>query len=114
MLTVEVDSRQIMARLSAMPDKLRAAFLKKTYALAEKLKSKVQQNLTNKLLNIRTGKHSNDHMYSFYFRTPSGWMIEYGWGARNATYQSEYFTQDIYGHQPEDGGFGPMPEQPLK
>jgi hypothetical protein len=63
---------------------------------------------------IRTGKHSNDHMYSFYFRNPSGWMIEYGWGARNATYQSEYFTQDIYGHQPEDGGFGPMPEQPLK
>src|SRR3984957_4415376 len=56
MLTVEVDSRQIMARLSYMPDKLRAAFLKKTYTLAEKLKSKVQQNLTNKLLNIRTGK----------------------------------------------------------
>jgi 2,3-dihydroxybiphenyl 1,2-dioxygenase len=63
---------------------------------------------------IRTGKHSNDHMYSFYFRNPSGWMIEYGWGARASTYQSEYFTQDIYGHQPEDGGFGPMPEQPLK
>jgi hypothetical protein len=38
-----------------MPDKLRAAFLKKTYALAEKLKSKVQQNLTNKLLHIRSG-----------------------------------------------------------
>jgi phage gpG-like protein len=56
MLTVEVDSRQIMARLSYMPDKLRASFLKKTYALAEKLKSKVQQNLTNKLLQIRTGK----------------------------------------------------------
>ena len=45
-----------MARLNVMPDKLRAAFLKKTYALAQKLKSKVQQNLTNKLLNIRTGK----------------------------------------------------------
>ncbi len=44
-----------MARLSSMPDKLRAAFLKKTYALAERLKSKVQQNLTNKLLNIRSG-----------------------------------------------------------
>jgi phage gpG-like protein len=56
MLDISVDSRQIMARLSVMPDKLRAAFLKKTYSLAEKLKSKVQQNLTNKLLNIRTGK----------------------------------------------------------
>jgi len=56
MLTVDVDARAVTARLSYMPDKLRAAFLKKTYALAEKLKSKVQQNLTNKLLHIRTGK----------------------------------------------------------
>ena len=56
MLTIDVDSRAVMARLSYMPEKLRAAFLKKTYALAEKLKSKVQQNLTNRVLNIRTGK----------------------------------------------------------
>ena len=56
MLDIQVDDRAIMARLSYMPDKLRAAFLRKTYALAEKLKSKVQQNLTNRLLNIRTGK----------------------------------------------------------
>ena len=34
---------------------------------------------------IQLGKHSNDHMYSFYFRNPSGWMWEYGWGARPAT-----------------------------
>lgn len=54
---------------------------------------------------IRPGKHSNDHMYSFYFKNPSGWMFEYGWGARPATYQSEYFTRDIYGHQNEIGGF---------
>ena len=56
MLTVDIDDRAVTARLSAMPDKLRDVFLKKTYELAEKLKSKVQQNLTNKLLNIRTGK----------------------------------------------------------
>lgn len=56
MLTVEVDDRAVMARLDAMPQKLRAAILKKTYALAEKLKSKAQQNLTNRILNIRTGK----------------------------------------------------------
>src|SRR5580658_952068 len=29
---------------------------------------------------INTGKHSNDHMYSFYMRNPSGWMFEYGYG----------------------------------
>lgn len=56
MLTVEVDDRALVARLASMPDKLRSAFLKKTYALAEKLKSKVQQNLTNQILKIRTGK----------------------------------------------------------
>ncbi len=54
---------------------------------------------------VLPGKHSNDHMYSFYLRNPSGWMIEYGWGGRPATYQSEYYTEDIYGHQPESGGF---------
>jgi 2,3-dihydroxybiphenyl 1,2-dioxygenase len=56
-------------------------------------------------VNITPGKHSNDHMYSFYFRNPSGWMVEYGWGARPATYQSEYYGEDVYGHQPESGGF---------
>lgn len=57
-------------------------------------------------VNIKMGKHSNDHMYSFYFRNPSGWIWEYGWGARDATHQSEYYTRDIFGHEPEDGGFG--------
>jgi len=33
--------------------------------------------LTNTL-----GKHTNDHMVSFYARTPSGFEVEYGWGAR--------------------------------
>lgn len=54
---------------------------------------------------ITPGKHSNDHMYSFYLRTPSGWMIEYGYGGRPATQQSEYYVEDIYGHQPEGTGF---------
>jgi 2,3-dihydroxyethylbenzene 1,2-dioxygenase len=61
-------------------------------------------------VHITLGKHSNDHMFSFYFETPSGWMLEYGWGARNATYQSEYYSEDLYGHAPEAGGFGPPPK----
>lgn len=28
------------------------------------------------------GRHSNDHMLSFYAKTPSGFFVEYGWGAR--------------------------------
>jgi 2,3-dihydroxyethylbenzene 1,2-dioxygenase len=35
-------------------------------------------------------------MYSFYFRNPSGWAFEYGWGGRPAPDQSEYFVKDMY------------------
>ena len=28
------------------------------------------------------GRHTNDHMTSFYVHTPSGFFVEYGWGAR--------------------------------
>jgi 2,3-dihydroxybiphenyl 1,2-dioxygenase len=54
---------------------------------------------------IQLGKHSNDAMFSFYFRSPSGFNIEYGFGGRPATYQSEYYDGDYYGHAPETGGF---------
>jgi len=54
---------------------------------------------------ITPGKHSNDHMLSFYFRNPSGWMWEYGWAGRSSFEQSEYYAGDIYGHGPEAGGF---------
>ena len=47
---------------------------------------------------ISLGKHANDHMFSFYFATPSGWLIEIGCAGRPATHQSEYYTQDTYGH----------------
>lgn len=32
---------------------------------------------------VTLGRHSNDFMTSFYVRTPSGFMIEYGWGGRS-------------------------------
>ena len=47
---------------------------------------------------IDLGKHANDHMISFYFATPSGWLIEVGTAGRPATHQSEYYVQDTYGH----------------
>jgi catechol 2,3-dioxygenase-like lactoylglutathione lyase family enzyme len=28
------------------------------------------------------GRHTNDHMTSFYTHTPSGFFVEYGWGGR--------------------------------
>jgi 2,3-dihydroxybiphenyl 1,2-dioxygenase len=30
----------------------------------------------------RLGRHTNDHMFSFYMKNPSGFGIEYGWGGR--------------------------------
>jgi biphenyl-2,3-diol 1,2-dioxygenase len=41
-------------------------------------------------ITMNLGKHTNDHMVSFYLRTPSGFAVEYGWGARevdDATWQ---------------------------
>lgn len=48
---------------------------------------------------ITPGKHANDQMFSFYCISPSGFQIEIGWGGRDATHQSEYYTGDTYGHQ---------------
>jgi 2,3-dihydroxybiphenyl 1,2-dioxygenase len=55
---------------------------------------------------IQPGKHANDHMFSFYVANPSGWLWEYGYGGRSATYQSEYYIRDIWGHDQGDVGFG--------
>jgi len=48
---------------------------------------------------IMPGKHANDQMFSFYCISPSGFQVEIGWGAREASHQSEYYTGDTYGHQ---------------
>lgn len=34
-------------------------------------------------IRVTLGRHSNDHMISFYARTPSPFMLEYGWGGRS-------------------------------
>ncbi|HLY55792.1 MAG TPA: VOC family protein, partial [Stellaceae bacterium] len=48
------------------------------------------------------GKHSNDHMQSFYMRTPSGFCIEYGYGGRMIGTDWEIRTYDqpmLFGHR---------------
>ncbi|MCW1384906.1 VOC family protein [Novosphingobium sp. KCTC 2891] len=49
---------------------------------------------------IEPGSHANDQMYSFYFKNPSGFMNEIGWGGREPTGQSEYYQRDAFGHAP--------------
>ena len=52
----------------------------------------------------RLGKHTNDHMVSFYMSTPSGFGLEYGWGARvidDDNWQVQrYDKASIWGHRP--------------
>lgn len=49
------------------------------------------------------GRHTNDHMMSFYMRTPSGFEVEYGWGARvvdDETWQvQKHEAGSIWGHR---------------
>lgn len=49
------------------------------------------------------GRHTNDHMLSFYLRTPSGFEIEYGWGGREvdeATWHvQKHHAASIWGHR---------------
>ncbi len=49
------------------------------------------------------GRHTNDHMLSFYMRTPSGFEVEYGWGARTVDdavwHVQRHQAPSIWGHR---------------
>jgi biphenyl-2,3-diol 1,2-dioxygenase len=49
------------------------------------------------------GRHTNDHMVSFYLRTPSGFEVEYGYGARvidDDTWKvQQHEAGSIWGHR---------------
>lgn len=48
------------------------------------------------------GRHTNDHMVSFYGATPSGFAVEYGWGAREVSSNWSVVRYDrisIWGHK---------------
>jgi 2,3-dihydroxybiphenyl 1,2-dioxygenase len=54
-------------------------------------------------LGTTIGRHTNDFMTSFYSRTPSGFMVEYGWGGRcidPAAWQASELTHggSLWGH----------------
>lgn len=54
---------------------------------------------------LRTGigRHSNDHMLSFYATLPSGLHVEYGWGPRMIDRDwnvVRYDTASVWGHHP--------------
>ena len=50
------------------------------------------------------GQHSNDRMFSFYVRTPSGFEVEYGWNGIQIDEASWTVTEfggrgDLWGHR---------------
>ena len=52
---------------------------------------------------LTLGRHTNDHMFSFYGGTPSGFAVEYGWGARTVEPGWSVVRYDkisYWGHKP--------------
>ena len=60
-------------------------------------------NEKNVPLALTLGRHTNDHMMSFYIYSPSGWWIEYGHGARlidDADWEPKFYNSPkIWGHE---------------
>lgn len=58
------------------------------------------------------GRHTNDHMVSFYMRSPSGFEVEYGYGARtvdDSTWKVQrHDAGSVWGHR----GLGAPPQKP--
>ncbi|MET8947907.1 VOC family protein [Streptomyces sp. NPDC004542] len=55
-------------------------------------------------IGVTLGRHSNDHMFSFYTRTPSDFLVECGWGGRSidqATWTPCELTDgpSLWGHE---------------
>jgi extradiol dioxygenase len=58
-------------------------------------------------LAMTLGRHTNDRMFSFYVRTPSGFEVEYGWGADTVDDEDQWVvthmrSPSIWGHRPGD------------
>lgn len=52
-------------------------------------------------IGVSLGRHANDHVTSFYLRTPDGWMLELGWAGRliGADWQvAELPGMSLWGH----------------
>lgn len=62
------------------------------------------------------GRHSNDRALSFYVRTPSGFDIEYGWGAievDDSHAATVFTTGSVWGHQITEPPLAPDATEPV-
>ncbi len=57
------------------------------------------------------GRHTNDHMLSFYLVSPSGFDVEYGWGGRviddSKWIVQQHVSPAIWGHRPMQSAGAP-------
>jgi 2,3-dihydroxybiphenyl 1,2-dioxygenase len=62
-------------------------------------------------LSMSLGKHTNDHMVSFYMVSPSGFDIEYGYGGRliddDKWVVQQHIAPSVWGHKPRQAADGP-------
>lgn len=62
-------------------------------------------------ISVSLGRHTNDHMVSFYMRSPSGFEIEYGFGARTVNDETwkvqRHESGSAWGHR----GLGAPPKE---
>jgi 2,3-dihydroxybiphenyl 1,2-dioxygenase len=73
------------------------------YDLALQRQSIRDQSGGDRLIATTLGRHTNDYITSYYSWTPSGFMMEYGWGGRTidpATWQAEELVTgfSLWGH----------------
>ncbi|RLA43669.1 MAG: 2,3-dihydroxybiphenyl 1,2-dioxygenase [Gammaproteobacteria bacterium] len=66
------------------------------------------ETIRNKGIDVamQLGKHANDQLYTFYSATPSGWLMELGWGNYMKPEAQEHYKGDIFGHAVEASGYG--------
>jgi catechol 2,3-dioxygenase-like lactoylglutathione lyase family enzyme len=60
--------------------------------------------LERQVVSVTLGRHTNDHMLSFYARSPSGFLFECGWGGRSideATWSVQEMVHgpSLWGHE---------------
>ena len=60
--------------------------------------------LERQAVGVTLGRHTNDHMLSFYARSPSGFLVECGWGGRSVddaswTVEEMVHGPSLWGHE---------------
>jgi extradiol dioxygenase len=92
------------ANLPRSRDKKMWHFMLETNSLDDVGIALDQATRTGAPLASTLGRHSNDHMVSFYVITPSGFEVEYGWGGRlidDAVWEVQRHDRgSLWGHKP--------------